>query len=418
MKELRKKTTITLFFIFTAILVASFLIMNIRNYEREYEGIDRNLNILENKGGRMDNFPGGGGPQPEGRGFKPRELENTRIMDYEVYTVEIEDSQVTEIFNHGNSSEDFDVWSIADHILEEEKTDRFSVGNLYLNGYSYKYKYKESIVILNHVQTAQKLRGLLLESLIAFILLDVVFFFLAKLITNWIVAPAKEAFSKQKEFIADASHELKTPLAVIMASSDELNAGTDRSDPNHKYIDHIRYETDRMNRLIQGLLNLSRLEDGNTKDTYKSENLSKILEKSCLAYEGVAFEQGVGIEEDIEENMEFTCNKDEMEKMISTILDNAVKHSYKDTSVRVSGQGVRGGILIKVINAGDPIKEEDRDKIFERFYRADKSRAREDNRYGLGLAIAKQIVLNHNGTIKAYSADGDTTFEIFLKRGK
>ena len=170
-----------------------------------------------------------------------------------------------------------------------------------------------------------------------------------------------------------------------------------------------------MSRLIQGLLNLSRLEDGNEKASFKEENLTRILEKSCLAYEGVAFEQGVGIREDIEENLSLKCSKDEIEKMISTILDNAVKHSYRDTEVRVSAKRIRSGIMLKVINTGDPIKDEDRERIFERFYRADKSRNRSEGRYGLGLAIAKQVVINHNGTIRAYSAGGDTTFEILLK---
>ena len=108
--------------------------------------------------------------------------------------------------------------------------------------------------------------------------------------------------------------------------------------------------------------------------------------------------------------------KDEMEKMISTILDNAVKHSYRDTTIRVTAHRIKGSIMIKIINSGDPIPDEDKERIFERFYRSDRSRDRSDNRYGLGLAIARRIALNHNGDIKAYSRDGNTTFEIMLKR--
>ena len=104
----------------------------------------------------------------------------------------------------------------------------------------------------------------------------------------------------------------------------------------------------------------------------------------------------------------------QMKKMVSTILDNAVKHSYRATTVRINAHPLKGGTVIKLINKGDPIKEEDRERIFERFYRADKSRERSSNRYGLGLAIARRIARNHKGDIKAFSADGDTTFEITL----
>jgi signal transduction histidine kinase len=416
MKELRKKTTITIFVIFSAILIVSLLMLNIRNYNRERESIEKNLNILENRSGLKDGLNGKNKGGKENRKLKVRELENTMIMDYEIYTVELDDSEISKITGHGYESEDFDAESIAKTILSDVPGDRIYIGNLYLGGFSYKYQCGESIVLLNNAETSEKLRNLLFESVIIFILSETILYFLSRLITGWLVTPAEKAFSGQKEFIADASHELKTPLAVIMASSDELDAATEESDPKRKYINNIKYEADRMNRLILSLLNLSRLEDGNAREGYKDEDLSRIIEKSCLAYEGVAFEQGVGIKEDIEENLRLKCSKDEIEKMISTILDNAVKHSFRDTDVRVSARQTRHDITIKIVNSGEPIKAEDKDKIFERFYRADESRNRSDNRYGLGLAIARQIALNHNGTITARSDGGDTTFEIVLKR--
>ena len=121
------------------------------------------------------------------------------------------------------------------------------------------------------------------------------------------------------------------------------------------------------------------------------------------------------IETDIEKNITFKCNKDEIEKVISILIDNAIKHSNKDTSIDVILAKVRNNRVIKVINEGEGIKPGEEELIFERFYRSDKSRNRDSNRYGLGLAIAKRIIELHKGTIKVSSKDSKTTFEIIFK---
>ena len=173
-----------------------------------------------------------------------------------------------------------------------------------------------------------------------------------------------------------------------MASSDELKSDK----KNSKYIDNIKYETERMNKLITSLLDLSKLENNN-KDDYKIENLSKIVEKICLTFEGVAFEKGVMIDTNIEEDISLNSQKEEIEKLVSIILDNAIKHSFDNKVITVNLSKDKNNIKLDITNTGDPIAEGDEEKIFERFYRADKSRNRQEGRYGLGLAIAKKIVL-------------------------
>ena len=434
MKELRRKTNLTIIFILSIILVVVLVLLNVRSYTREQEDIRRSLNMLDNRMGPRNGFGRGmdvpgeppktgnpekdfvpGGPiPPEGISEEPQDMGNLMILDHELYVVEVQDGAVSNIYSLGNTSEDFDVETAAEEILAKESKDAVYAENLYFGGYSYQYHYDRSIVILNNAESSKKLRELMLESLLLLIVAEGVIVLLARLITHWITKPAEEAFARQKEFIADASHELKTPLAVIMASADEMQA----PETQQKYLENIRYEADRMSRLIAGLLNLSKLENGEDIASYKEENLSRILEKTCLAYEGVAFEQGVLIDMDIEEEMILKCNKDEMEQMAATLLDNAVRHSHKDSTVRMKAEYNRkkGLIQIDVINCGDPIPAEDEEKIFERFYRADKSRSRSENRYGLGLAIARRIARNHNGDIRAHSENGETIFHVELRR--
>jgi len=169
-----------------------------------------------------------------------------------------------------------------------------------------------------------------------------------------------------------------------------------------------------MNKLISSLLELSKLE--NSKEIeMNDENLSKIVERMALSFDAIAFEQKIKIEISIDKNIIFKCNKDEIEKVISILIDNAIKHSNKNTIINVILNKTRNNINIKVINEGEGIKPGEEELIFERFYRSDKSRNRDSNRYGLGLAIAKNIVEIHKGTIKAYTKDNKTIFEINFK---
>lgn len=454
MKELRRKTFLTIFFILSAILIVSLVFLNIQNYSSRRESIERSLNIIDErrggKGFRDDQPPGQmQNPEdtPEGQMHNPEaapqnpeeskqeqnDIKNMMIMDQEVYSVELQNGEILRVIEHGDFDSDFDAESVAKEIIKDNSESTDKIGNLFFADYSFKYKKDVSIAISNNKSVKKELVKLLIWSLIIFLVMEVIIYLICTIVTKWITKPAEEAFQKQKDFIADASHELKTPLAVIMASADELevnegalskNKQADDSeeksvvasteDLSRKYIRNIKYETDRMNKLIAGMLNLSKLENGLDKSVYKEENLSKIVEKTCLVFEGVAFENSLSIETDIQEGINYKCSKEEIEKMISTILDNAIKHSDRDTAIKVKMNRAKGGINICVTNTGSPIPEGENEKIFERFYRSDKSRSRSENRYGLGLAIAKSIAINHDGNIRAYSKDGETTFEIML----
>ena len=401
MKKLNKKVFITLFSILSIFLIIIISIYNIQNYKKEFDNIYRNLNFIDDfKPDRPNNS----------NIIRPnnQELDNMMIMDYEVYTVKIRNNEIERIIGHTKLDSNFDIETIANKIINKDQ--QLKIGNLYNNKYSYNYR-QDTLIIINTEDINKKLTLTLITSILFLTIIEILIYIITLIITKWITKPAEEAFNKQKEFIADASHELKTPLAVIMASSDEL-----QSDKNNKqYIENIKYETERMNKLITSLLDLSKLENGITINSYKEENISKIVEKIGLTFESIAFEQNITIETNIEENIKYKCSKEEIEKLISILLDNAIKHSYKNSIITINLYKEKN-INIEIINTGDPIKKEDEEKIFERFYRADKSRKRDTNRYGLGLAIAKKIVTNHNGIIKAFSKDGKTIFKISLKK--
>ena len=402
MKELNNKVSKTIFLILSLFVITIIVAYSLVVYKREYDGVKRNLTFTEEKETTK--------PKNDIFNFADRERDNMMIMDYEVYSVELNDNnEIEKIYIHSNTISDFDIEKVANNIIN--KGEGLYIGNLYTNKYSYNY-IGNTITVINTEEINKSLGLTLIKLIIILVVFEIIVYYVSKSLTKRITKPAEESFEKQKDFIADASHELKTPLAVIIASADELKSDK----KNSKYIDNIKYESERMNTLIKSLLDLSKLENGVSIDSYKEENISKIIERVCLTFEAIAFESNIKIDTNIEENIIFNCSKEEIEKLISIILDNAIKHSYKDTTINVCVNKDKNNINIEIINKGDPIKEGDEEKIFERFYRADKSRKRDSNRYGLGLAIAKNIVINHNGTIKAYSKDKLTTFKINLKK--
>lgn len=388
MKELNRKIFITIFTLLSFFSFSVFFAINFNSYHREYEGIKRTLSFND-------------------MNINDRMPESMMIFDYNVYTIRIKNNSIGSITSHGFESTNLDLGNITNRIIKDNKS--IKIGNLYFSDYAYKYE-NNIITLVDNTKISSRLNSILLVSLIILAILEIIIYYVSSEITKWIVKPAEEALQKQKDFIADASHELKTPLAVIMASSDELKSDK----KNTKYINNIKNESERMNKLITSMLDLSKIENV-SKDDFREENLSKIVEKMSLTVESIAYEEQIKILTDIEDNIKFNCDKEEMERLISIILDNAIKHSYKDSIINVNMKKEKNAINIEIINDGDPIKKEDEEKIFERFYRVDKSRNRKENRYGLGLAIAKSIVNKHNGIIKAHSENNKTKFTIIFK---
>ena len=228
---------------------------------------------------------------------------------------------------------------------------------------------------------------------------------IAQKISQTIVEPVEESFEKQKQFVSDASHELKTPLAVIEANADVLQ---DKNGDN-KWIGYIQNEVQSMNKLVNDLLTLAKMENTNN-DNYQKFDLSKEVQMEVAVFESIIYEKEIVLKQNIEEGVFFNGESEDIKHIVSIILDNAIKHTDKNKEIIVNVEKEKNDIKIMIMNQGEPIAEEDREKIFERFYRIDKARNRNEKRYGLGLAIAKEIVEKYKCSIKADSQNGYTSF--------
>lgn len=247
-----------------------------------------------------------------------------------------------------------------------------------------------------------------LDNLLTFLAIDggvglalwLLFLFLANLLIKQTLRPVEEAWQNQKQFLADASHELKTPLTVILTQS-ELK--------NDHALDVINQEALRMKKLVEDLLFLAR-NDAKPNVEKQSLCLSDLVQETLLSMDALAFEKGIDLTSDIQEDIHLTCNQDQIKQLVMILIDNAIKYTPSNHSIRVELKKAAKKIELCVQNTGSYIPPEDQAHLFDRFYRMDKSRKFEGG-YGLGLAIAKQITEIHKANISVTSTqDQITTF--------
>ncbi len=246
----------------------------------------------------------------------------------------------------------------------------------------------------------QLTRTTILIGAVSFVVLSILAFFFSKKS----IEPIKIAFEKQKQFVSDASHELKTPLTVISANADVLS---DEIGEN-KWLTYIKSQTDRMNVLVNDLLNLTRLENNTSDFICVDFNLSQAVTNTALPFECQAFEMNKIFEVDVEEGLSINGSEKHVKQMAAIFIDNALKYSNEGGTVRVMLRKHGDRAVFSVFNTGSGLKESDKDKIFERFYRSDDSRSRMTGGYGLGLAIAKSIIDKHKFKITVENHEGES----------
>ena len=404
MNRFRLKVFFTIFTIMTSFILMITIVGNIERYVNEKNSIERSFNSLTEPIKEVfEKNPNNDFDDRQNHDFRYRVF-----MDQKVYSIRIENNEAKEIMIHTyETTDETKIKRVANKILKKAKNKK-SI-KIYMEDYSY-FIDGDILVLVDNTVSRSRLLSDLKNSLVMFVIIELLITLVAYFLTKWITEPVEESFQKQKDFIADASHELKTPLSVIMANSEML----ENNPKEKKWLQNIQSESERMNKLITNLLDLAKLEDTDNKETYEETNLSKLIEKSILPFESLLFERNIEFNYDLEDNIKYKCNQEEIKQLLAILLDNAIKHSEKKGEVNVTLKKEKL-ITITVSNKGREIKKEDLDHIFERFYRVDKSRNRDENRYGLGLAIAKKIVENHNGKINCISENSVTTFIVTLK---
>lgn len=294
-----------------------------------------------------------------------------------------------------NYTED-DAQTMLDYVLEKGKTDGW-YGSLQY----FRKDYDKGTLVVFSDRSAEQLllHKVLLVSILVFLLMEGVVFLLTMILTKRAMRPMQETFERQRQFISDAGHELKTPLTIISANVDILH---DEIGEN-KWLSYIQSQAERMRVLVGEMMNLTKLEMGDKEKDFVDFSLSEAVSGAALPFEGQAFEQEKQLELEIQEDISYHGNPDQIKQLVGIFMDNALKYSKEHGEIRVTLQQVQNKKTLKVYNTGKGIPESEKEKIFQRFYRSDASRARATGGYGLGLSIAQSIADAHKIRIQVDS---------------
>ncbi|MFZ7133707.1 MAG: sensor histidine kinase [Eubacteriales bacterium] len=219
--------------------------------------------------------------------------------------------------------------------------------------------------------------------------------------------PVKKSYERQKEFIADASHELRTPLTVMKTNLELLSMKEDETiRENEKWLNNLLSETDTMSKLVQNLLTLAQLENNQMKLKMEQMNLSQLTTMVCNKMELIMSEKNISFDAIIGDEIIIRGDKSRLEQLLVILIDNAIKYTPEGGHIKISLMSTSDKVVLSVKDSGVGISPEDKKKIFDRFYRVDKVRSREQGGAGLGLSIAKWVIQEHKGTINIESKVG------------
>ncbi len=393
-KKLRQKFILISMFSLTFVIAIIIGIINIHNYSSIVKRADEKLELIINNNGIFPRekddkiMPPDNKMSPEAP-FETRYFSVTFNNNGEVIKVNID--RIAAI-------DELSAESYATSLYNNSKTKGF------FKNYRYQSKTRDTETLYVFIDCQHDLitfREFLYASLLFSLIGITTIFLLVFFSSKIILKPISESYEKQKHFITDASHELKTPLTVIDASADvlEMEVG------ENEWITSIKDQVTRLTKLTEDLLMLSRMNETN-RVIFTDFSLSEVLEDSIKRFESVAISQGKTIETNIPNNISYNGEINMISQLFSILLDNALKYTNEKGLIKVSLSETEKNKKIVFYNTCENIEIGNHDYLLERFYRKDSSRNSNTGGHGIGLSIAKSIIDNHKGKINIKSDDG------------
>ena len=304
------------------------------------------------------------------------------------------------------------VQKLVDRVMESDK-DSGELKEYDLRYLKTKSPMGTSVVFADTSTEAATMRSLVYSCVGIFFAAMLVFFGISILLSRWAIKPVAKAWDQQRQFVADASHELKTPLAVIMANAELLQNGETPEESRRKFSSDILSTTYQMRSLVENMLEMARVDNGTVKMHFETLDMSELTRDAALSFQLLYEEKGMGLRCTVTEGISLCGSEQHLYQVMDVLLDNALKYSTPNSTVAVELTSTARHCLLTVTSPGEPIAKEELKNIFKRFYRADKARAMNGS-YGLGLSIAESIVQAHKGKIWAESGNGCNLFRVQL----
>lgn len=291
---------------------------------------------------------------------------------------------------------------------------RHGVGDGYYSGYKFRVTATESgysIIFLDAFQQLRSVKQVALWSLAADAFCLVLVYLLVVLLSRRAIDPVVRGAERQKQFVTDASHELKTPITVIATCLSVLEMEVGKQ----KWIDKARGQTERLKELVNSLVTLSRMDEETSPLHMADFPVSEAAEETASSFADYADSQDHSLVLDIQPGLTYRGDEYAVRQLTSLLLDNAVKYAAPGGEIRFSLEKAKRGVVIRCENPCESWETLETDKLFDRFYRADASRSGEASGFGIGLSVARNIAEGHRGRIKAEAAEGRVVFTACLR---
>ena len=419
-KKLRRRIILVNMLLVGIVILMIFAVVCVNSYSNAEQELERGLSrVAENQGfgdmpfDKKEEFKIGN-PEQNNEMHGDREFDRpVQISSYIVVQVD-SDGNITSTKESDLSMDESDLKKCVETVLKEQKMSG------QIGGYNLMYVKRDNpngfnISFADNSGIYSSLWNTLLLTFALFIGSMGVIFLISLVLSGFAVKPVKTAWEQQKQFVADASHELKTPLTVILANNNIMMSHENSTVKDEKqWLESTEEEAQHMKKLIDQMLFLAKSDAGETNVEMSDVDFSEIVEGASLNFEPVAFEKNVMIDSQIESEITLRGNATQLNQLTHILIDNAVKYSAENSTVTITLSKSGDTTEFSVNNHGTVIAPEDLEHIFDRFYRAEKSRTTKG--YGLGLSIAQKIVQGMNGKLTAESNEQDgTTFSAVFR---